>query len=109
MIDKYDETLEVLFSVYMIKYTMIFNQIKRSNYGKGCDVFNNILEYEGKLCYIPTGNTCFRKCSEFVYRRDFSNEYKEYILDSDRCEKHMIITNWVIDSFLLYWIFVFSF
>ena len=31
MIDKYDETLEVLFSGYMIKYTMVFNQIKRSN------------------------------------------------------------------------------
>ena len=29
MIDKYDETLEVLFSEYMIKYTMVFNQIKR--------------------------------------------------------------------------------
>ena len=64
MIDKYDETLEVLFSGYMMKYTMVFNQIKRSNYGKGCDAFNNILEYKGKLCYIPTGNACFRKCSE---------------------------------------------
>ena len=40
MVDKYDETLEVLFSGYMIKYTMVFNQIKRSNYSKGCDVFN---------------------------------------------------------------------
>ena len=40
VIDKYDETSEVLFSGYMIKYTMVFNQIKRPNYGKGCDVFN---------------------------------------------------------------------
>ena len=44
MIDKYDKTLKVLFSGYMMKYTMVFNQIKRSNYGKGCDAFNNILE-----------------------------------------------------------------
>ena len=43
-IDKYDETLEVLFSGFMIKYTMVFNRIKRSNYSKGCDTFNNILE-----------------------------------------------------------------
>ena len=49
MIDKYNETLEVLFSGYMIVYTMVFNQIKRSNYDKGCDAFNIVLEYKGKL------------------------------------------------------------
>ena len=90
MIDKYEESLEVLFSGYKIKYTMIFNQIKRSNYGKGCDTFNNILEYKGKLCYIPTGKDCFRKCVEYIYKRDFSKEYKEYILVSDRCKSNMI-------------------
>ena len=60
-IDKYDEILELLISRYMIKYTTVFYQTKRSNYGKGCDAFNNILEYEGEICYIPTGNACFRK------------------------------------------------
>ena len=86
MIDKYDKTLKVLFSGYMMKYTMVFNQIKRSNCGKGCDAFNNILEYKGQLCYIPTGNACLRKCLDYFYKRDFSNEYKEFILDSDRCK-----------------------
>ena len=89
MIDKHDETLEVLFSGYMIKYTMVFNQIKRSNYGKGCGVFSNILKYKGKICYIPTGNVCFRKCSEHIYKRHFSNEYKEFISDSERCKNIM--------------------
>ena len=46
-INKYDETLEVLLLVYMIEYTMVFNQIKLSNYGKGCDACNSFLEYEG--------------------------------------------------------------
>ena len=68
MIDKYDESLELLFSGYMIKYTTVFNQVKRSNYGKGCDAFKNILEYKEKLCYIPTGNACFRKCLEFLQK-----------------------------------------
>ena len=86
MIDKYDETIEVLFSGYMIKYTMVFNQIKRSNYGKGCDAFNNVLEYKGKLCYIPTGIACFMKYLECLYKKDYSNEYKKFILDSDRCK-----------------------
>ena len=89
MIEKYDETLEVLFSSFMMKYTTVFNQIKRSNYGEGCDAFNNIVEYKGNLCSIPTGNACFRKCSEFIYKRDFSNEYKEFILDSDKCNNIM--------------------
>ena len=68
---------------------MVFNQIKRSNYGKGCAAFNKILEYKGQLCYIPTGNDCFRKCLEYVYKRDFSNEYKDFILSSDRCKNIM--------------------
>ena len=66
MIDKYDETSEVLFLGYIMKYTMVLNRIKCSNYGKRCDAFNKILEYEGRLCYIPTGNACFRKCLEFI-------------------------------------------
>ena len=68
---------------------MVFNQTKRSNYGKGCAAFNNILEYKGQLCYIPTGNDCFSKCLEYVYKRDFSNEYKDFILSSDRCKNIM--------------------
>ena len=44
LIDKDDETLEKMFSGYMLKYTIVFNQIKRSNFVKGCDSFNNILE-----------------------------------------------------------------
>ena len=89
MIDKHDGTLEVLFSGYMIKYTMVFNQIKRSNYDKGCDAFNNILEFEGRVCYITTGNACFRKCLKIICKRDFSNEYKDFILDSNRCKNFM--------------------
>ena len=39
MIDEYDESLEVLFIGLMIKYTMIFNEMKCSSYGKGSDAF----------------------------------------------------------------------
>ena len=35
--DIYDQTLEVLFSGYMIKHTMVFIDIKGSSYGKGSD------------------------------------------------------------------------
>ena len=66
---------------------MVFNQIKRSNYGKGCDAFKKILQYGGQLCYIPSGKACFMKCLDFIYKRGFSNEYKEFILRSDSFKK----------------------
>ena len=84
MVDKCDQTLEVLFLGYMIKYTTVLNEKKRSSYSKGSDAFNNILEYKGELGYIPTGNACFSKCLESIYKRDFPNEYKDSILVSDR-------------------------
>ena len=68
---------------------MILNQIKRSIYGKVCDASNNILEHKGQLCYIPNGNTYFRKCLEYIYERSFSNEYKEFLIDSHRCKNIM--------------------
>ena len=91
MIDRYDEILEVLFSGYTIKCTTVFNQINGSSYGMGCDAFNKTLEYEGQFCYICTGNACFRICLENIYKRVFSNEDKELILSSDRCENIMTL------------------
>ena len=67
---------------------MVFKQIARSIYGKGSDAFNNIIEYEGKLCYIPTGNACFKKRLEYIYKANFSREYNEIIQDSERCKKN---------------------
>ena len=57
------------------------------------------LEYEGQLCYIPTGNTCFRMCLEEIYKSVFSNEYKKVILSSDRCKS--IMTSAKIQPFFL--------
>ena len=68
MIDKYDETIEILFSGCMIKYTIEFNEIKPSIYGRGSDAIDVILEYEGELSYIPTGNACFMKCLKIFYK-----------------------------------------
>ena len=73
----------------MIKYTLVSNEVKRSNHGKGCDVFKNILESRGEFCFIPSANECFRKCIEFIYQKGFSHEYRELIQDSDRCKNMM--------------------
>ena len=78
MVDKYDETLEVLFSGEMINYTLVFNKGKRSNYGTGCDIQQKIIEYRSDLVDIPEANERFRKCIEFIYQKDYSQEYREF-------------------------------
>ena len=82
--DKYDETLNITFTGELIRYTKTFNKIKRSNYGTGCDSFKKIVEYRGNLCYIPEENECFRKCLEFIYKKDFSQQYCDFIKESQR-------------------------
>ena len=80
--DKYDETLNITFTGEIIRYTKTFNKIQRNDYGTCCDVFRKIVEYRGNLCYIPEENECFRKCLEFIYKKDFSHQYRENIKES---------------------------
>ena len=68
----------------MMKYTKVYNHLKRSNCGKRCVAFKNILENEGPFCYIPTGNACFRKRLENMFEnKDFSSEYEDIIFSFD--------------------------
>ena len=82
--EHYDESLTITFTGELIKYTKIFEKVRRSNYGTGCDSFKKIIEYRGNLCYIPEENECFRKCLEFKYKKDFSQGYREFIRESQR-------------------------
>ena len=82
--DKYDETLNITFTGELIRYTKTFNKIQRSNYGTVCDSFKKIVEYRGNLCYIPEENECFRKSLELIYKKDFSQQYREFIKESQR-------------------------
>ena len=82
--EHYDESLTITFTGELIKYTKIFDKVRRSNYGTGCDSFKKIIEYRGNLCYIPEENECFRKCLEFIYKKDFSQKYREFIRESQR-------------------------
>ena len=89
MVDKYDETLEVLFSGEMIKYTQVFSKVKRSNYATGCDVRQKIIEYRSCLVYIPEANECFRKCIEIIHQKGYSQENREFIKQSYNCKNMM--------------------
>ena len=60
MVDKYDQALDVLFSGKMIKNTLVFIEVKRSDYGTGFDLQQKIIEYRSEIVFIPEANECFR-------------------------------------------------
>ena len=49
MVDKYDEALEIFYLGEMIKYTLLFNKVKRSDYGNGFDIQQKLIEYRSDL------------------------------------------------------------
>ena len=50
---------------------------------------NKILEYKREACFITNANECFRKCVEYIYKKDFSREYRVLIQSSDAFKKIM--------------------
>ena len=92
--DKHDETLNITFTGELIKYTKTSNKTQRKDYGTGCDSFHilpylHMVEYEGSLYYITEENDFFRKCSEFLYEKDFSQQYRDFIEKSQRNKNRM--------------------
>ena len=87
--ERYDESIPITFTGIVIKYTKSFNKIRRSYYGTGCDSFKKIVEYRGVLCYIPEENECFRKCLEFIYIKDFTEKYHDFIKNSKTTQNIM--------------------
>ena len=77
--DKYDDHPSIYYTGNIYTYFRIFKQVNRSEYGRGANEFNNILEYQGNNCYIPNGNGCFLKCINYISDKDFSIEYLEFI------------------------------
>ena len=79
ILDKYDDHPRIYYTGGIYRYFRIFKRVNRSEYGRGANDLNNILEYEGKNCYIPSGNGCFLKCINYIFDKDFIIEYFEFI------------------------------
>ena len=79
ILDKYDDHPSIYYTGNIYRYFRNYKRITRSDHGRGANEFNNILEYEGENCYIPSGNGCFLKCINYIFDRDFSTEYFEFI------------------------------
>ena len=76
ILDKYDDHPSIYYTGNIHRY---FRNFKRVNHGRGANEFNDIEEYEGDRCYIPSGNGCFLKCINYIFDKDFSIEYFEFI------------------------------
>ena len=54
---------DVTFTGYVYKLnTPHFKIVKRSAYGRGTNHMQEIVEHQGRNCYIPTSGMCFIKC-----------------------------------------------
>ena len=80
-----------------------FKKVNRSQYGRGTDFKQDIVEYIGNNCYIPTIGNCFIKCIKYFTRKDYTEEFLIFIPTEQRrsnvmtsarvqpfCRKHKI-------------------
>ena len=74
-----------IFNGYIYKIdTPQFNLVNRSRYGNGCDFQHEIIEYRGKICFIPTKGYCFVICVNFLTGEDYKNQYLDFIRNERR-------------------------
>ena len=85
ILDKNDDHPSIYYTGNIYRYIRKFKLLTRSEHGRGANEFNNIQEYEGENCYIPSGNGCFLKCINYIFKKkDFSTEYFEFIISYKR-------------------------
>ena len=97
---------DVIFTGYIYKLNIPqFNVVRRSAsaYGRGTNYMQEIVEYHGQNCYIPTSGMCFFKCINYFTKKDYTEEFLTFIRSEQRrsnvmtsviiqpfCEKHNI-------------------
>ena len=69
MVDKYDKSLEGLFTGESIKYTLVSNKVKRSDFGTGYNVFEKLIEYKGEFCFVPSKNEGLKSAQNLYLKK----------------------------------------
>ena len=76
---------DVIFTGWMYKLnTPEFKKVNRSQCGGGTDFKQDIVEYIGNNCYIPTSGNCFIKCINYFTKKDFTEEFLTFIRTEQR-------------------------
>ena len=96
---------DVIFTGWLYKLNdPQFKKVNRSQYGRGTDFKQDIVEYIGNNCYIPTSGNCFIKCINYFTKKDYTEDFLTFIRTEQRrsnlmtsarlqpfCRKHNII------------------
>ena len=76
---------DVTFTGYVYKLdTPQFKVVERSAYGRGTEYMQEIVEYQGKNCYIPTSGMCFIKCIIYFTKKDYTEEFLTFVRSEQR-------------------------
>ena len=79
------DSQDVTFTGYVYKLNIpLFKIVKRSAYGKGTNYMQEIDEYHGQNCYIPTSGMCFIKCIKYFTKKDYTEEFLTFIRSEQR-------------------------
>ena len=71
---------DAIFNGYFYKlYSPQFNRVNRSQYGNGCNFKQQIIEYHGNNCYIPSNGYCFIKFLYYLTMSDYKEQYLDFI------------------------------
>ena len=95
---------DVVFTGWLYKLnTPEYKKVNISQYGRGTDFKQDIVEYIGNNCYIPTSGNCFIKCINYFTKKDYTEEFLTFIRTEQRrsnvmtaariqpfCKKHNI-------------------
>ena len=89
-IDTDYDSEDVAFTGYVYKLdTPEINVVKRSVYAKGTNYMQEIVEYRGQNCYIPTSGMCFIKCNSYRTKKDYTVEFSTFIRTEKRKSNFM--------------------
>ena len=76
---------DVTFTGFIYKLnTPQFKVVKRSAYGKGTNYMQENVEYHGQNCYIPTSGDWFIKCIKYFNKKDYTEEFQNFIRTEQR-------------------------
>ena len=69
--------------LYKIR-TPDFEKVNISQYGRGADLKQDIVEYIGNNCCTPARTNCFKKCNNYFTKKDYTQEFSTFIQTEHR-------------------------
>ena len=86
---RYDSE-DVIFTGWLYKLNIAgFNKVNRSQYASGTAFEQDIDQYIGNNCYIPTSGNCFIKCIIYFTKKGYTQEFSTFIRTEQRRSKVM--------------------